>query len=383
MSRVKGIFLGWDRSLLLPPGQAAGDLAERAARYCERLDELHYVAFTTRAMGLPRERHAGNLHAWGTHSAGKALYPIDALRDCRRIASEHGVDFLFCQDPFLAGSVGACLAANGGPPFGVGLFSAFYSSEEWRRERWYRAALSRVGLSVLARARAVRVQTSLEKEELERRGIAPERIHVIPVPYVNARFEDPRDEGMRERLLEGRFASIVLFVGRLAAEKDLPMLLDAAEIVGREMPEARFVIVGRGPEEARLRARAAANVHLAGFVTADDLPRYYAACDVFVLPSRYEGVPIVLTEASLAGRASVVTRTPNAEEIVAEGETGHIVPIGDARALAARVVERLRDPDGTRRMGEVARERMRARMDPGRLLDDLVRMWKHTCRERE
>lgn len=382
MSRVKGIFLGWDRSLLLPPGQAAGDLPERAARYCERLDELHYVAFTTRAMGLPRERHDGNLHAWGTHCAGKALYPIDALRSCREIASRSGIDFLFCQDPFLAGSVGACLAANGGPPFGVGLFSAFYSSEEWRREKWYRAALSRVGLSVLARARTVRVQTSLEKEELARRGIAAERIHVIPVPYVNPRFEDPREDGMRAKLLDGRFMSVVLFVGRLAPEKDLPVLLDAAEAVGREMPQARLVIVGRGPEEAKLRARVATlpNVHLAGFVSADDLPRYYAACDVFVLPSRYEGVPIVLTEASLAARPSVVTRTPNAEEIVLEGETGHIVPIGDARALAARLLDRLRDPDGTRRMGLLARDRMRARMDPVRLLDALVRMWEATCR---
>ncbi len=383
MSRVKGIFLGWDRSLLLPPGQAAGDLPERAARYCERLDELHYVAFTTRAMGLPRERHDGNLHAWGTHSAGKALYPIDALRACREIASRCGIDFLFCQDPFLAGSVGTYLAANGGPPFGVGLFSAFYSSAEWRRERWYRAALSRVGLSVLARARTVRVQTSLEREELARRGIAAERIHVIPVPYVNPRFEDPREEGMREKLLDGRFTSIVLFVGRLAPEKDLPMLMDAAEAVGREMPQARFVTVGRGPEEARLRERATrlANVHLAGFVSAADLPRYYAACDVFVLPSRYEGVPIVLTEASLAARPSVVTRTPNAEEIVLEGETGHIVPIGDARAFAARLLDRLRDPDGTRRMGLLARDRMRARMDPARLLDALVAMWQATCRE--
>ncbi|MEA3020499.1 MAG: hypothetical protein QOI47_2023, partial [Actinomycetota bacterium] len=121
---------------------------------------------------------------------------------------------------------------------------------------------------------------------------------------------------------------------------------------------ARLVIFGEGPDEAALREQIAA-MHLGQVVTlagprasvADEI----AAADVFVVSSRWESGPLVLLEAMMLGRPVVSTAVGLAPQIVRDGDTGRLLPVGDAAALGAAIAEVLADPAHAAAMGDRGR----------------------------
>jgi glycosyltransferase involved in cell wall biosynthesis len=130
---------------------------------------------------------------------------------------------------------------------------------------------------------------------------------------------------------------VVLAAGRLAPQKGLAALLTAAASWRDMDPLPRVVIAGEGPLLAGLRAQAASLGIDARFLGhRDDVPALLAACDVFVLPSRWEGQPLVLQEALRAGAAIVATRTGGIPEL-AGPEAAYLVRPGDVPQLAAGV----------------------------------------------
>jgi glycosyltransferase involved in cell wall biosynthesis len=152
-------------------------------------------------------------------------------------------------------------------------------------------------------------------------------------------------------------------VGRLAFPKDFATLVEAlARIEG----EFRAALVGEGPDlgevaAALRRARLIDRVELLG--SRDDVPELLASADVFVLSSRSEGFPVSVLEAMAAGLAVVASDVGGVAEAVVDGETGLLVPAGDAEALAA-ALGRLVQDDGLRgRLGASGRARARARFD--------------------
>ncbi|MFK0195519.1 glycosyltransferase [Kitasatospora sp. NPDC090308] len=158
----------------------------------------------------------------------------------------------------------------------------------------------------------------------------------------------------RERLGLPPEALVVGTVGNLTAKKDQATLLAAfAMLRGRE-PDARLVLVGSGPLEAELRARAGDGVLFAG--TRADVPELLPGWDVFCLSSRQEGLPVALMEAMASGLPSVVTGVGGVPEILDDGVEGRLVPPGDPAALAAALGE-LTGPGARERMGAAARRR--------------------------
>ncbi len=155
--------------------------------------------------------------------------------------------------------------------------------------------------------------------------------------------------------------AVVLYVGRLVYHKGLEYLIQAARNV-----DAAFLIVGEGnmmpvlrDEIERLDVR---NVIFTGRVDERELPKYYAACDLFVLPSvrRLEAFGIVTLEAFSSGRPAVVSDIPGVREIVDEGVDGlHAEPM-NAKDLADKINTLLSDKNKLREMGKKAREKVLA-----------------------
>jgi glycosyltransferase involved in cell wall biosynthesis len=144
-------------------------------------------------------------------------------------------------------------------------------------------------------------------------------------------------------------------VGRLIPIKGLDVLLRAFAAARAEVPELTLEIAGAGPAEAELRAAAPDGVTFLGRV--DGVGPLYERSLLAVVPSRGEGFGMVALEAAERGRAAIVSRVGGLPEIVADGETGVVVPPEDSAALARAIVELARDPDRARTLGAAARQR--------------------------
>jgi glycosyltransferase involved in cell wall biosynthesis len=171
-----------------------------------------------------------------------------------------------------------------------------------------------------------------------------DKLEVIHNAIDPAAYVRPADPALR-RSLAGDLP-LVLTVARLDEQKGHRHLLAAAA----QVPEAVFVIAGDGPERAalgKLAARLGIAERIRFLGERTDVPDLLAVCDLFVLPSLYEGLPISVLEAMAARRAVVATTAGGTAEAVLDGECGLLVPPADPHALAA-AVSRLLSDEGLR-----------------------------------
>jgi phosphatidylinositol alpha-1,6-mannosyltransferase len=194
----------------------------------------------------------------------------------------------------------------------------------------------------------------------------------VSVLYPGADVErfrpDLETADIRQRLAIGE-DPLVVCVSRLVARKGQDVLIDAMPEIRSRIPTARLLIVGGGPDEDRLRSRAArapeGSVLFAGQVDESDLPRYYAVGDVFAMPCRtrlggleVEGWGNVFIEAAACARPVVVGDSGGARESLIDGETGILVDGGSVTEVATAVGDLLADPDRARAMGAAGRQRV-------------------------
>jgi glycosyltransferase involved in cell wall biosynthesis len=191
------------------------------------------------------------------------------------------------------------------------------------------------------------------------------RLRVPPVETLyhgldRAALEQPTADGVLEELGIPAGAPVVGTVANFRHEKGHDHLMHAAQLVRRSVPDVRFVLVGQGPLESRVRREAERlelgdTVIFAGF--REDAPRVTAAVDVFALSSLHEGLSIALLEAMALGTPPVVTSVGGLPEVVEHRRHGLLVPPADPPALAAGIVALLKDPALRDRLGQAARRR--------------------------
>jgi glycosyltransferase involved in cell wall biosynthesis len=195
---------------------------------------------------------------------------------------------------------------------------------------------------------------------IEVEGFPAKHVTVIPNGVDTTKFAPLREvAAVRRKLGIDENAPVAGIVAALRPEKNHELYLEMARRVVRQVPTAQFLIVGDGLCRQDLQKRAsdmdlAANVLFLG--SRDDVPRLLAAMDVFVLTSHMEANPISILEAMSVGRPVVATNVGSIHEAVCDGETGHLVPAGDASQLADRVLGLFNDQPRRLEMGEAARK---------------------------
>jgi glycosyltransferase involved in cell wall biosynthesis len=152
----------------------------------------------------------------------------------------------------------------------------------------------------------------------------------------------------------------LLLVGRIVHQKGIDLLLEA--LAGLRALSWELLIVGDGPRRETYTAQAAAaglqgRVRFAGWLTGEALEQAYARANLFVFPSRHEGMPNVVLEAMSSGLPVVASRVAGNEELIDPGVTGLLVPKEDASALREAVRALIGDPAARRAMGQAARRR--------------------------
>ena len=219
------------------------------------------------------------------------------------------------------------------------------------------------------------------REEIAHYGVTGrERIDVIPLGFeLEAFASQPRATGdFRRSLGFPAEAKLVGIVGRLVPIKNIPLLLEAAALAREQNPEIRVVVVGDGELREELNARASAlglrnAVVFAGW--RRDLASVYADLDAVVISSDNEGTPASLIEAMATGCPVVATRVGGVPDLIADGETGRLVPPGDREAMADALLALFQEPERTARMADLARRQVLERHQATRLIADVDRLY--------
>jgi glycosyltransferase involved in cell wall biosynthesis len=180
---------------------------------------------------------------------------------------------------------------------------------------------------------------------------------------------------------------MLLFVGRMITQKGLPYLIDAMPQVLREYPRAKLFLVGRGNALKGLRSKVAAmglekSVIFSGYLSEHELKEAYGTCDLFVLPSVWEVLPIAVLEAMSSGKPVVCTDAGGDREMVRDGVNGYVVPMRDSRALAEKVNLALSDPDMRSRMGAASRRIAEEEFDWKLIAARTKRVYEELLKER-
>ena len=228
-------------------------------------------------------------------------------------------------------------------------------------------------------AHIVTAGEALKQQLARENGYAPERMTSVPTGIDLERYRPmDRAAARRELGLDGRHALGI--VATLRDWKGHDYLLDAWARLAPRFPDWQLLVIGEGPQRARLEARVAAegfapSVRFVG--NRDNVPVWLNSLDLFTLPSYGdEGVPQAIMQAMACGLAVVATPVGAIEEAVRRGLTGLIVPPRDAAALAAALGALMEDPPRRAAMGKAGREYAVAHFGIERMLDGMEAVFR-------
>lgn len=194
--------------------------------------------------------------------------------------------------------------------------------------------------------------------ELESVGIPAQRHVNIPNGVDTERFAplSPKDRKALRDEMGINDSPVVIYTGRLVAEKRVDHLVEIWPAVRQEFPQAILMILGTGEQQTALQQDSPPGVRFLGLV--DDVLPYLQVADVFVLPSATEGLSNSLLEAMAVGLPVVATRVGGAPDVIDQDRSGYLIPPDDVPALRRAVVDLLRDDQLRWRLGQRARQRM-------------------------
>lgn len=356
---------------LLGRGQL-GDVVERHIAYAAN-SEVGRLDIIVLCRGVRQPYSLSpKVTAYPTNSRTKLGYFRDALRLGLHLADQHRYDLVVTQEPFITGLVGLRLKQRAGAQLLVHHHGDFFQNPYWLAERpLQHRLLQAVARYVTRRADAVRAMSQGIADKVVRLGLPRRAVRVISTP-VNLQQFTPSQAAARS-------SPVVLTVGRNDRAKDFPTLYRAIGLAGQQVSGFTFHQVGAtGVTEPSVRAAIGATiaVQVTPRVDQADLAARYQACDVYVSSSAHESFGKVLVEANACGKPVVATATTGAKDIVQDGVNGFLVPVGDAAALAKKIVYLLQRPDEARAMGERGRRLVNDRFDGRKNTAAIVQFWQ-------
>jgi L-malate glycosyltransferase len=312
---------------------------------------------------------------------------IDVIALCRKpgfrpsvgrriadLAAERKIDLLHCHQysPFVYGWIAAQLNRR---------LKVVYTEHgrlsdappSWKR-RLVNPVLSRFNGEIVAVSHELRDYMLASRFAAERVGVIHNGIEPGAAPSLVDRLRARRVLGVDDK------AFVVMAVARLDPVKDFPTLIDAFAIVRAELPRARLVIVGDGPERARLEACAAAAdvagaVEIIGFRTG--VRQLLPAADLYVSSSISEGISITILEAMAANVAVVATAVGGTPEVLpTAADGGVLVPSRDAAQLASAIISLERDTAARVAIAAGGRRRLESAFTIDRMVGDYVRAYR-------
>lgn len=354
-------------------GGAESLVVEHVRRAAPGIESV-VVALNRGGPSLDMARAAGA----SCHVLGKGAARWSGLQAVARLMRTHRIDVVNGHNP--TGALYGTLAARwaGVPAVVRTEHSIHYPGRGSRAYAPVEALLTAMGDRVICVCEAARAS------------------HAPRFPWARDRFvaiangiseltELPSRSAARASLELPETARVALTVGSLTPQKAQDVLLRAFAEVVEVVPDAVLLIAGEGRLERELTAlhqtlALGDRVRFLGART--DVTRLMAACDVFVLSSAREGLSITLLEAMRAGRACVATDVGGNREAVSDGDTGRIVPVGDAHALAGAIRGLLADSAASAEAGVRGELRFRERFTAARMVAETEAVYREVLARR-
>ncbi|MEM9579113.1 MAG: glycosyltransferase family 4 protein [Pseudomonadota bacterium] len=314
-----------------------------AARHPLRLAAAHLSLLTA----SPRRYVRALKLAWTTRAPGAkaALYQLIYFAEAAVLArhmQQRGITHLHNHIATASCTVAMLASRLSGIPFSFTLHGPdiFFEPHRWRLDAKIAEARFVACISSFCRAQAMNFSDVRHWSKL----------HIVHCGIDPARYDSAR--GTRGKRL--------LFVGRLAAVKGVPVLLEALREVQKTHPDTALTLIGDGPERAALQARAeqmtlTTPVTFAGYKSQSEVAEALAEADIFVLPSFAEGVPVVLMEAMAASVPVITSQIAGIPELVTDGIHGRLVFPGDTASLSRAIEALLDTPEMAQEMGVAGR----------------------------
>jgi len=195
-----------------------------------------------------------------------------------------------------------------------------------------------------------------------------------------------RAAALRRQLGIPERAAVILFVGRLTRDKGIPELVGAFSRLDKQFRNLRLLLVGcfeaEDPLPDETRRQLERHPHIIFVGAVQDTASYYAAADIVVLPSHREGLPTVILEAQAAGKPVVGANTTGIVDLVTDGRTGLLFPVGDAGALTKAIKRLLTDEALVRKLEVAGQERVQREFQQEQVWDALRRAYLEVLQER-
>lgn len=296
------------------------------------------------------------LLAWETHISGikgslfQLFYFLEAgllAQQMRQKRIQH------LHNHFGDSSCSVAMLASGLGGFGYSFTlhgpGIFFEPLKWRLDEKIRRASFVACISYFCRSQAM-MFSPWEKWN---------NLHIIHCGVASEQF------GVRQHYGKGRS---LLYVGRLATAKGLPILLKSLVQLKQDQPDILLTVVGNGPDRALLESQVihlglTDHVQFVGAQSPASVQDYLSKTDVFVMSSFAEGVPVVLMEAMASGIPVVAPQVAGVSELVREGVTGYLVAPSDHHQLTQRINDLLLDGQLRQHMGKAGRQQVEENFD--------------------
>jgi len=269
------------------------------------------------------------------------------------------LDIIHCHHPFLLGRVGQYFAKKLGIPVVATLHTQYENYNHYVPLN--KEFVKKVTLWALRdfsnRCDMLITPAESRKNQLRSYGISTD-IKVIPNAIEPDKYSGLKGDIIREKYSVLPGEKLLLFVGRIAKEKNIDFLFDCFESISGEDPSVKLMMVGDGPEFERLKKKAGREsffekIIFTGEIDNNKISDYYGAADIFVSASTTEVHPVVLLEAMASGLPVVAVKSAGYEDTIRDGIDG-ILCKEDRNDFTGSVISLLRDVEKRRNLGQAA-----------------------------
>lgn len=363
------------------------DTMQRLLFYSQQLDKYYIIAHSMSRDGLKPKKISDNFEVIPSNGKNRVHSLFKIISIGSRICSREHVDLIQAQDPVFTGLAAHILSLVYRIPIDVTVYGINPFDKHWRSESFFNKISAPLAKYILRRANGIQVDGSQTMRSLVQNKLNHSRVFLKPlIPLDSYNFYNFNGNLIRDKLLGSQFDKIVLFVGRLTKQKNLNLYMRVIKGVLTEFNNrVLFIIVGQGNQETELRRLAlsldvGSNIMWIPRLSRSEIPLYFAAADIFALPSLYEGFARVLMEAAMAGKPIITTAVSGADDVVINGETGFIVGVNNEAEFKDRLITLLKNKTIAKKMGSKAQELMKEKYDFNNALWKQIEIWNQVIK---